>query len=73
MSGHLVVHPSPGVSLKAHVLNTQNASIGRWRFMERREAIATLLFEGRQRAWVTEEAASFGKRRSLIDDNPTSG
>jgi hypothetical protein len=73
MSGHTVVHTSPGVSLKAHVLNTQNASIRRWRFTERREAIATLLFEGRQQIWVTEEAARDGKRRSLIDDNPASG
>ena len=73
MSGHMVIHRGPGVSLKAHVVNAQLESITRWRIAEQREAFAKALFEGRRRIWVNEEAARGGKRRSLIDDNPTSG
>jgi hypothetical protein len=72
MSGHTVVHRAPGVSLRAHVLNDHLASIKAWRVGEKREAIAALLFVGR-RIWETEEAARHGRRRSLIDDNPTAG
>ncbi len=70
---HTVVYRPPGVSLKAHVMNAHVASIGQWRFGEKRETIAEMVFEGRQRVWMTEEAARCGKRRSLIDDNPASG
>ncbi len=73
MSGHSVAHRAPGASLKAHVVNTPIASIKRWRIAQKREAIAAMLFEGRRRLWMTEEAARHGKRRSLIDDNPASG
>ena len=73
MSGHTVVHRAPGMSSKAHVVKVHVASVRRWRFSQKREAIAALLFEGRQRRWVPEEAARHGKRRSLIDDNPASG
>ncbi len=72
MSGHTVAHRPPGVTLKAHVLNGQTASIVRWRIAHRREALTAFL-HGRQRIWVTEEAAVHRKRRSLIDDNPASG
>ena len=72
MSGHAVVHRAPSVSLKAHILSVQVASMLRWGIGEKREAIAALLFE-RRRAWETEEAARHGRRRSLLDDNPTAG
>ena len=72
MSGHTVVHRAPGVSLKADVLNAHLVSIKAWRVGEKKEAIAALLFE-RRRIWETEEAARHGRRRSLIDDNPTAG
>ena len=70
MSGHTVVHRPP---LNVHVMHAHIDSIRRWRIAEKREAIAAMLFEGRQRRWVPEEAARCGKRRSLIDDNPTGG
>jgi hypothetical protein len=73
MGGHTVVHRRPDASLKAHIANMHLASLMRWRVSERRDALATLVFEGRQRVWVSEDAAKFGKRRSLIDDNPASG
>jgi hypothetical protein len=73
MSGHTVVHRGPGVSLKSHVLNAHLASIKTLRIAEKREAMTALLFEGRRRIWVSEEAARMEKRRSLIDDNPASG
>ena len=75
MSGHTVVHRGPGLSVKGHVLNAHIASVASvraWRIAERREAVAAL-FAGRGRVWVNEEAARYCKRRSLIDDNPTSG
>ncbi len=72
MSGHAVVHRNPGVSLKTHVFHAHMASVRRWRIVEKREAMS-MLFEGRRRPWVTEEAARRGKRRSLIDDNPAAG
>ncbi len=73
MSGHVIIHRGPGVSQKAQVLNGHFASIRKWRATEQRESLATALFIGRRRVWVTEEAAKEGKRRSLIDDNPCSG
>ena len=73
MIGHAVVHRTLGVSLKSHVLNAHVASVRQWRLGEKREAIAALLFQGRQRVWLTEEAARCGRRRTLIDDNPTGG
>ena len=69
MSGHTVVHRRPDASLKAHNV----AAVQKLRMVVRREAIATFLFEGRQRSWVHEDAAKSCKRRSLIDDNPASG
>ncbi len=72
MSGHTVVHRPPSFALKAHVMNVHVASVRDWRG-KARESVATLLFEGRQRVWVSEEAARHGRRRTLIDDNPTSG
>jgi hypothetical protein len=68
MSGH-TVHRTPGVSLRSHVLSEHMASIKAW---DKKERISALLFHGR-RAWETEEAARHGRRRSLIDDNPTAG
>ena len=73
MSGHLVIHRGPAVSQKAKIFNSHIASTRKWRIAEQREAFAMALFEGRRRVWMTEEAARGGKRRSLIDDNPTSG
>jgi hypothetical protein len=73
MSGHTVAHRPPGVTLKAHVLNGQVATIARWRIAHRHEALTAALFQGRRRVWISEEAAHHGKRRSLIDDNPASG
>ena len=72
MTSHAGVHRVPGLSLRAHVLGERAASLRQWRVREKREAIAMLLFEWR-RAWVTEEEARFGRRRSLIDDNPAAG
>ncbi len=73
MMSHAVVHRAPGVSMKTHVLGAHEAPLRQWRMGEKREAIAAWLFEGRQRVWVTEEAARYGRRRTLIDDNPTAG
>ena len=73
MSGHTVVHRPPGFALKAHVVNAHVASLRDRRSWMASESIATLLFEGRRRVWVSEDVARQGKRRSLIDDNPTSG
>ena len=73
MSGHTVIHRGPGVSLKEQVLNAHIATVRALRVAKKRETIATALFGGRRRVWMTEEAARHGKRRSLIDDNPCSG
>ena len=73
MSGHTVIHAGQGASFKAHVMNAHVAAMKTLRATERRDTIMGLLFEGRQRKWVTEDAARHGRRRSLIDDNPTSG
>ena len=72
MSGHTVVHRTPSASLRTHILSEHVASIKMWRAGEKKQAISALLFEG-WRVWETEEAARHGRRRSLIDDNPTAG
>ncbi len=73
MSGHTVVHRRPDAALKAHIANAHVAAVQKLRTAVKREAISHLLFEGRQRPWVCEDAARASKRRSLIDDNPASG
>jgi hypothetical protein len=73
MSGHTVIHPGPGASMKAHVFNAHLASLEAHRLLEHRDRIAAVLFGARSRCWVTEEAARANRRRSLIDDNPASG
>jgi hypothetical protein len=72
MNHYTLVHRTPGVSLRSHVLGEHMASFKAWRVGEKKERISALLFQGR-RAWETEEAARHGRRRSLIDDNPTAG
>jgi hypothetical protein len=71
MSAHTVVHPQSPAALRAS--NGHVAAVQKLRMTVGRESIATLLFEGRQRPWVHEDAAKASKRRSLIDDNPASG
>ncbi len=73
MSGHTVVQSRGDSALKADVANGHGAAAQKLRRVVKREAISTLLFEGRQRPWVHEDAARASKRRSLIDDNPASG
>ncbi len=73
MSGHTVVHQRPNAALKAHIANAHVAAVQKLRAAVKREAISHLLFEGRQRPWMHEDAARARKRRNLIDDNPASG
>lgn len=72
MNSHPHVHHAPGLSLRTHVLSERAALARRWRFGEKRAAIAAMLFE-RRRLWVSEEEARHGRPRSLIDDNPAGG
>jgi len=72
MNSHAGVHHVPGVSLRTHVLGERAASQRKWRFGEKRAAIAAVLFE-RRRLWLSEEDARHGRPRSLIDDNPAGG
>ena len=72
MLGKKVGHPRPGVLLKVHELKSNTAASKKWRFRERRGAIAAQVFEDQRRVWLTEEAARH-RHRALLDDNPTSG
>ena len=71
MSFQTVVRRSPSAFWQSYALGAEHANAKMWR--ERRHAFAALVFEGRRRMWITEEAASVVKRRTLIDDNPASG
>ncbi len=71
MSFQTVIRRSPNAYWQSYALGAERANAKLWR--ERRHAFAALVFEGRQRVWITEEAASVVRRRSLIDDNPASG
>lgn len=71
MSFQTLVRRSPNAHWQSYALGAEHANAKMWR--ERRQAFAALVFEGRQRVWITEEAAKGVRRRSLIDDNPASG
>ena len=73
MSDHPVVHRRPDAAPAADIASGQVAAGQTFRMVVRREAIASLLIEGRRRPWMHEDAARACKRRSLIDDNPASG
>ena len=73
MSGHTVVHHPPGFAFKSHRASAYVASVHDRRVERARESVVAFLFEGRRREWVSEDEAKHGRRRTLIDDNPTSG
>jgi len=75
MSGHVVVHRQPGVSLKAEL-----ASVEIWRLEETcaalvrmRVAFARMVATTPHPPWVTEEAVKARRPRHLLEDNPASG
>ena len=79
MSGHVVVHRQPGVSLKAE-LASWCLAVEIWRLEETcaalvrmRVAFARMVATTPHRPWVTEEAVKARRPRHLLEDNPASG
>jgi hypothetical protein len=73
MVGHVLIHGRPAALLKMRDSGSAPAVLGEWRFDLRPGAIVRFWFKVKPDPWVTEEAARACRRRSLIEDNPTSG
>jgi hypothetical protein len=80
MSGHVLVHRQPRVSLKAQVASWRLASVEIWRFEKTRVALvrmrvafARMVATTPYSPWVTEEAVKAQRPRNLLEDNPASG
>jgi hypothetical protein len=69
MGSHVVMRRRPEVSLNAQAAHVRFEAARKWRT----DVIAKVIFEGQRRIWMTEEAATHVKHRSLLDDNPAAG
>ena len=71
MVGHVRSHRSPDAY---RIANLWIVSKARWCVKAERAAVAKVLRTKPQKPWISEEeAARMGRRRHLLDDNPTSG
>ncbi len=80
MSGRVVVHRQPVVTLKAQVASWRQPSGENWRLDEKRVALvrarvafARMVATTPHPPWVTEEAVKARRPRHLLEDNPASG
>ncbi len=73
MAGHVKAHGRPGTILKTPDSGSRFTALTQWRFYERHLTIVGFSAEARRERWLTEEAAVAIRRRTLIEDNPSSG
>ena len=73
MAGHVMAHGRPGATSKTRDLGSRFTALRQWRFYERHLTIVGFSAEARRERWLTEEAAIAIRRRTLIEDNPSSG
>jgi len=73
MAGHATVLGRLGATHKARDLGSRFTALRQWRFYERHLTIVGFSAEARHERWLTEEAAIAGRRRTLMEDNPSSG
>ena len=73
MFAQVIFHRRPYPSWKAAEVNFALPSGTRWRLAERRVAIVRLLVKARHQQWVLDESSKSYRRRTLLEDNPTSG
>jgi hypothetical protein len=71
MVGH--VHPPFDVVHKARQANLPLASAGKSALPERRMAMVSFRVLAWRKEWMTVEEAEARRRRTLLEDNPTSG
>jgi len=69
--GHAVLRQGPDASLKARESGSRLAALCKLLLEERKPAFFGFRARIRYETWVTEETARH--RRTLIEDNPTSG
>jgi hypothetical protein len=70
MASHVIIHRRPDALLKPRQAKLRSA---KWRLPERPVAIAGFLATVRRHDWMTCEEAQARRRRTLMEDNPTSG
>ncbi len=73
MAGHVMIHRRPNALLKPREAKLRSAAAMKWRLPERRVAIIGFLATIRRHDWMTCEEAQANRRRTLMEDNPTSG
>ncbi len=73
MAGHVMAHGRPDATLKTRDSGFRFIALRQWRFYERHFTIVGFSAEARRERWLTEEAAIAIRRRTLIEDNPSSG
>ena len=73
MVGHAIHQPQSHAAVRARESGSRPKAAKQWGFYQQHLTIVGFWASARREQWMTEEAAKARRRRSLLEDNPTSG
>jgi hypothetical protein len=73
MVGHVIIHRRPDALLNLREPKLRSTAARNWRLLGKRMATIGFLTTVQRQDWMTAEDALAKRRRTLMEDNPSSG